>query len=115
VKHIHLMHILDMLAHKINVLRAPTGLLQAAQQPDNYGLVTFTFGSKLHGQWGPNGVNYSQITTDRASMAFFWALECSSWFSGIFGAEVDDAQDGSWRHCFTWLLSFPTWGSMWMG
>jgi hypothetical protein len=29
---------------------------------------------------------------------------CSSQFLGILGAEVDDAQDGSLRHCFVaWL------------
>jgi hypothetical protein len=40
----------------------------------------------------------------RAFMAFFWALGCSSRFSGDLGAEVDDAEDGSWRHCFAvWL------------
>jgi hypothetical protein len=33
-------------------------------------------------------------------MAFFWALGCSSRFSDILGAKVDDARDGSWRHCF---------------
>jgi hypothetical protein len=37
-------------------------------------------------------------------MTFFWASGCSSWFSGVLGAEVDDAQDGSWRRCFTVLL-----------
>jgi hypothetical protein len=41
---------------------------------------------------------------DRASMAFFWALGCFSWFSGAVGAEVDNAQDGSWRCCFMALL-----------
>jgi hypothetical protein len=29
---------------------------------------------------------------------------CSSWFPGILGAEVDDAQNGFWICCFTvWL------------
>jgi hypothetical protein len=32
-------------------------------------------------------------------MEFFWTPGCSSWFSGVLGAEVDDARDGSWR-CF---------------
>jgi hypothetical protein len=28
--------------------------MDVAERPsDNYGQVTFTFGSKLHGQWGP--------------------------------------------------------------
>jgi hypothetical protein len=35
---------------------------------------------------------------------FFLAFVCSSWFLGIIGAEVDDAQDSSWRRCFVaWL------------
>jgi hypothetical protein len=34
-------------------------------------------------------------------MAFFLAPRCSFWFSSILGVEVDDARDGSWRHCFT--------------
>jgi hypothetical protein len=29
------------------------------------------------------------------SMAFFWALECSSWLPGVLDAEVDDARDDS--------------------
>jgi hypothetical protein len=37
-------------------------------------------------------------------MAFFWALECSSCFPGVFDAEVDDARDDSWRRCFMVLL-----------
>jgi hypothetical protein len=37
-------------------------------------------------------------------MTFFLAPECSSRFSGILGAKVDDARDGSWRCCFAvWL------------
>jgi hypothetical protein len=37
-------------------------------------------------------------------MAFYWALGCSSWLCGILGAEVDDAQDDSWRGSFAvWL------------
>jgi hypothetical protein len=41
----------------------------------------------------------SQTTT-----AFFWGPGCFSSFLGILCAEVDDAQDSSWRHCFTaWL------------
>jgi hypothetical protein len=37
-------------------------------------------------------------------MVFFLAPGCSFWFSGILDAEVDDAQDGSWRRCFVaWL------------
>jgi hypothetical protein len=36
-------------------------------------------------------------------MVFFFAPGCS-WFLGIRSAKVDDAQDGSWRHCFVaWL------------
>jgi hypothetical protein len=31
---------------------------------------------------------------------FFWAPGCSSWFPSVFGAEVDDARDGSWRRYF---------------
>jgi hypothetical protein len=38
-------------------------------------------------------------------MTFFWAPGCSSWFPSVLGAEVDDAQDGSWRRCFAALLS----------
>jgi hypothetical protein len=39
-----------------------------------------------------------------ASLAFFLAPRCTSWFSGVLGVEVDDARDGSWRRCFTaWL------------
>jgi hypothetical protein len=35
---------------------------------------------------------------------FLWAPECSSWFPGILGAEVDDDRDSSWRHCIVaWL------------
>jgi hypothetical protein len=37
-------------------------------------------------------------------MAFCWAPRFSSWFPGVLSAEVDDAQDGSWRHCFVALL-----------
>jgi hypothetical protein len=37
-------------------------------------------------------------------MTFFWALGCSSWFSGVLGGEVDDTRDGSWKCCFTALL-----------
>jgi hypothetical protein len=52
-------------------------------------------------------------------MAFFWAPGCSSWFSGILGAEVDDVEDGSWRRCFATLLYMAAKpshvGSMWMG
>jgi hypothetical protein len=37
---------------------------------------------------------------------FFLALGYSSRFPGILGAEVDDARDSSWRHCFTvWIYS----------
>jgi hypothetical protein len=41
---------------------------------------------------------------DRASITFFWAPGCSSWFPGVLGDEVDDAWDGSWKHCFVTLL-----------
>jgi hypothetical protein len=44
-------------------------------------------------------------------MAFFWALECSSWLSGVLGAEVDDARDNSWRGSFTmrlYLMATPS-------
>jgi hypothetical protein len=37
-------------------------------------------------------------------MMFFLAPGCFSRFLGILGTEVDDAQDDSWRRCFTvWL------------
>jgi hypothetical protein len=37
-------------------------------------------------------------------MVVFLALGCSCRFPGIFGADMDDARDYSWRHCFTaWL------------
>jgi hypothetical protein len=37
-------------------------------------------------------------------MLFFLAPRYSSQFLDVLGAEVDDAQDGSWRRCFTtWL------------
>jgi hypothetical protein len=37
-------------------------------------------------------------------MSFFWAPGCSFGFPSILVTEVDDAQDDSWRHCFTvWL------------
>jgi hypothetical protein len=37
-------------------------------------------------------------------MAFFLAHRCPSWFPGVLGAEVDDAQDDSWRGSFiAWL------------
>jgi hypothetical protein len=37
-------------------------------------------------------------------MAFFLAPGYSSQFLGVLGAEVNDAQDGSLRRCFTvWL------------
>jgi hypothetical protein len=40
----------------------------------------------------------------RASLAFFLAPRCSSWFPDILGTEVNDARDGSWRCCFVaWL------------
>jgi hypothetical protein len=37
-------------------------------------------------------------------MAFFWAPGSSTWFPSVLCAEVDDAQDGSWRRCFVVLL-----------
>jgi hypothetical protein len=51
-------------------------------------------------------------------MAFLCAPGCSSWFSGILGAEVNDAEFleallGGMG--LLWLLSMPTWGSVWMG
>jgi hypothetical protein len=37
-------------------------------------------------------------------VAFFLAPGCSSWTLGIFGVEVDNVWDGSWRCCFAvWL------------
>jgi hypothetical protein len=42
-------------------------------------------------------------------MALFWAPGCSSWLPGILGAEVDDAQDDSWRGSFVmWLYLTAT-------
>jgi hypothetical protein len=46
-------------------------------------------------------------------------LECYSPLLGFLDAKVDDARTflgeiASW-HGFTWWLSLPTWGSMWMG
>jgi hypothetical protein len=41
---------------------------------------------------------------DRDPLAFFCTPRLSSWFQGIPGAEVDDAYDGSCRHCFVALL-----------
>jgi hypothetical protein len=60
------------------------------QRPDNYGLVTFTSKIILHGQWDP-----------RLRM-----LICRGWTglpgcsSRLLRAEVYDAQDDSWSHCF---------------
>jgi hypothetical protein len=52
-------------------------------------------------------------------MVFFWAPWCSSWFMGILGAELDDAQDSSLRRCFVMLLYLAAKpahvGVMWMG
>jgi hypothetical protein len=56
---------------------------------------------------------------DRPSMVFFWAPWCSSWFMGILGTELDDAQDSSLRRCFAMLLYLAAKpahvGVMWMG
>jgi hypothetical protein len=44
-------------------------------------------------------------------MAFFCTPGCSSWFLDFLGIEVDDAQNGSWRHCFVvlfYLAANPT-------
>jgi hypothetical protein len=57
---------------------------------DNYELVTFTFGGKLHGQWG-----LKMRRSVRATLPFFLAPGCSSWFPGILSTEVDDARDSS--------------------
>jgi hypothetical protein len=48
---------------------------------------------------------------DRASLTFFLVSGCSFWFLDVLGTEVDDARDGSWRHCFTawlYLIAKPT-------
>jgi hypothetical protein len=71
---------------------------------DNYELVTFKFGSKLHGQWGPR----LRRSIHSGCIELPWHSSglpgCSSWFLGILGTEVDDAWDGSWRHCFAMLV-----------
>jgi hypothetical protein len=45
-----------------------------------------------------------------------WLPRHSSWLPG---AEVEGVWDGSWcchvGRCFTWLLSLPTWGVMYVG
>jgi hypothetical protein len=39
-----------------------------------------------------------------ASMAFFLAPGCCSWFPDVLGTEVDNVQNGSWRRSFAvWL------------
>jgi hypothetical protein len=89
------------------------------QRLDNYRLVTFTFGRKLHGQWGPRL---------RRSVRSGW-IELpwhSSGLSGVLlgfhgflalrwtmpGTILGDVAS---RRGFTWLLNLPTWESMWMG
>jgi hypothetical protein len=62
------------------------------QRQDNYRLVTFTFGSKLHGQLDPKlrmSVHRDWIESPRRS----------SWFLSVLDAEVDDAREGSYCWC----------------
>jgi hypothetical protein len=51
---------------------------------------------------------------DRASMLFFWALGCSSWFQAFLTLRSMMPgmvlRDVVLRRCFTWLLRLPTWG-----
>jgi hypothetical protein len=53
-----------------------------------------------------------------AFMAFFWAPGCS-WSPGVLSDEMDNAQDDSWRGCFSAWLYLATkpshMGVMWMG
>jgi hypothetical protein len=89
------------------------------QRPDDYRLVTFIFGSKLHGQWGPRL---------RRSVRSGW-IELPWHSSGLPGVHLGSravlalrwmisrmvlGDVASWRG-FTCLLNLTTWGSMWMG
>jgi hypothetical protein len=86
---------------------------------DNYGPITFTFGSKLHSEWGPrlrrsvhsgwtkvpwhsSGLP-SVLLASREFLALRWTMP-----------EMVIGDVASWR-CFTWLLRLPTWGLMWKG
>jgi hypothetical protein len=95
------------------------GLLQAAQQLDNYGLVTFIFGSKLYGQWGPRlmmSIHRCQFGLPWRSSRLLGVLLGSRAFLALrwtmLGTVLGDV--GS-RHCFTWMLSLLMWGSMSIG
>jgi hypothetical protein len=59
------------------------------------------------------------VVVGQSFHGFLLGPRCSSCFPGILGAEVDDAQDDSWRCCFTmWLYmaAKPAHvGSIWMG
>jgi hypothetical protein len=62
------------------------------QWSDNYKLISFIFGSKLHGQWDPR----LRRSVRRGRLG----LPCHShWFQGVLNAEVDDAREGSWSRC----------------
>jgi hypothetical protein len=63
-------------------------------------------GRFIEASWGFHGIPIN-------SRVFFLPPKCSSRLRGILGAEVDDAQDDSWRGSFAkrlWQLCLPTWG-----
>jgi hypothetical protein len=95
------------------------GLLSTAESLDNYELVTLTFKSKLHGQWG----HRLRRSVRRGRLGLPWR---SSWLPGVLlGSQIFLAlrwmilgtvlgNVASWFG-FTWLLSLSTWESVWMG
>jgi hypothetical protein len=60
-------------------------------------------GRFIEASWGFHGIPIN-------SRVFFLPPKCSSRLPGILGAEVDDAQDDSWRGSFTkqlYLAAMP--------
>jgi hypothetical protein len=92
---------------------------QKVSVTDNNTLVTFTFGRKLQGQRAPklrrlvhsgwtelpwhSSSLPSVLLGSRAFLLLRWMMP---------GTVHEDVASG---HGFTWLLSLPTWGPMWMG
>jgi hypothetical protein len=62
--------------------------------------------------WGFHGIHVN-------SRVFFLPLECSFQLPGILDAEVTVPEmilrEVASRSGFTWWLSLPMWGSMWLG
>jgi hypothetical protein len=99
--------------------RRVESLLLTMQQSDNYKLVTFTFGSKLHGQWGPRlkrSVRRGRSGLPWRSSWLLGVLLCSQVFLALRwtmpGTVLGDVAS---QRGFTCLLSLPMWGSMWTG